>query len=46
MYDDDGTWVMLANTSCGTNGVCAGVSYFNRMDSSDALDFVNSIRNQ
>ncbi len=29
-YDDAGTWVMLANTFYGTNGVCAGVGYYNR----------------
>jgi len=45
MYDDGGTWVLLANTSYGTNGVCAGVGYFNRMDTSDALGFVDSILN-
>jgi hypothetical protein len=45
MYDDNGTWVMLANTSYGTNAVCAGVGYFNRMDTSDALGFVGGIVN-
>lgn len=44
MFDLDGEWVMLANTSYGTNGVCAGVGYYNRMDTAEALDFVASIR--
>ena len=43
MYDDDGEWVMLANTSYGTNGVCAGVGYYNRMDTEEALAFVNGV---
>lgn len=45
MYDDEGTWVLLANNSYGTNGVCAGVGYANRMDTSDALGFVDSFLN-
>lgn len=45
LYDDGGEWVMLANTSYGTNPVCAGVGYFNRMDTGMALDFVDSVLN-
>jgi secreted trypsin-like serine protease len=45
MYDNGDTWVMLAATSYGTNGVCAGVGYFNRVDTSDALGFIDGIRN-
>lgn len=45
MYDDGGTWVMLANTSYGTNGICRGVGYFNRVDAVEALDFINEIVN-
>lgn len=45
LYDDGGEWVMLANTSYGTNGVCAGVGYYNRMDTGMALDFVDGILN-
>ena len=45
MYDDDGTWLLLANTSYGANGVCAGPGYFNRMETSEALTFVDSIVN-
>lgn len=45
MYDDNGTWVLLANNSYGTNGVCAGTGYANRMDTSDALSFVDSVVN-
>ena len=43
MYDSGDGWVMLANTSYGTNGVCAGPGYYNRMDTSEALDFVDSV---
>lgn len=45
MYDNDGTWVLLGNNSYGTNGVCAGVGYANRMDTADALGFVDSVVN-
>lgn len=45
LYDNGGSWVMLANTSYVTNGLCAGVGYFNRMDTTDALSFVDSIVN-
>lgn len=45
MYDSDDTWVMLGNTSYGTNGVCAGVGYFNRVDTADALAFIDSVVN-
>jgi hypothetical protein len=45
MHDDGDGWVILANTSYGTNGVCAGVGYFNRVDTVEALSFIESIRN-
>ncbi|MHB1416637.1 MAG: trypsin-like serine protease [Chloroflexota bacterium] len=36
------TNTILAVTSFGTNGNCAGVSYNNRVDTAAALDFINS----
>lgn len=45
MYQDGDNWIMLGNTSYGTNGVCAGVGYFNRVDTVEALAFIDSIVN-
>lgn len=44
MYDNGDEWVMLANTSYGTNSVCAGVGYYDRVDTAHALAFIESIR--
>jgi hypothetical protein len=38
-----GTNIVLAVNSYGTNGNCAGVTYSNRVDLQDVLDFINSI---
>jgi Trypsin len=37
-----GTNIVLAVNSYGTNGNCAGVTYSNRVDLPDILDFINS----
>ncbi len=34
---------ILAVTSFGSNSNCAGVGYYNRVDTPDALDFINSL---
>jgi hypothetical protein len=43
MYDDGERWIILANTSYGPNGVCAGPGYYNRVDTQEALAFIDSI---
>lgn len=40
MYKDGAEWVALGVSSYVTNGLCRGVSYYNRIDSTEALSFI------
>lgn len=37
---DEADWIALGVSSYLTNGVCAGVSYYNRIDTKHALEFI------
>lgn len=44
LYEYRGSWVMLANTSYGANGVCAGPGYYDRIDTTSSHEFISSIQ--